>query len=506
MGEIIDYCEKNPSILSTKIPTITFWKPTVSLRFRINLMIALSLFIIIGVGSLFILHNARRSVSEEVRSSINMTLQLVDKGLPQAEGRQQAMVSWLAELARMEKIRLLRIQIQPPPHSLIDLSHEMPHQNVSQAPAWFAWAVTPASTSGGRQLASANGETIHLYIEANPAYEIAEAWTEARSFLIFMVALAASVSALVHITLGRAFKSVNHILRGMEDIEQGDYGKRLPRFDLPEFDRISSAFNHMALALAKARDENRSLTRHSLRVQEEERRKLAQELHDELGQSLSGIKAMAASLRNAPIAELKLQTVACMKPSVMQDNDTSMPLITLRSIRAGAADTSTAKTEAAQTIMDQCDHLFAVVREMMRRLRPMMLDELGLIPSLQNMIEQWSAHHPGIAVQFALDIDMEEFVGNAKIHLFRIVQECLTNISKHAESQSVRIELSLKEDDCIHLELTDNGKGFDPALPRTGFGLHGIYERVESMDGALSLQTAQGQGVSLKIIIPCERP
>ncbi|MFM8330188.1 MAG: histidine kinase, partial [Candidatus Methylumidiphilus sp.] len=298
-------------------------------------MIALTVLIIVGVGALFVVHNARRSVSEEVRSSVDMALQLVDAGLSRSGGQEKPMLAWLAELAQMEKIRHLRIQMRQPAQSVVTLSRSPPGQGDSRAPQWFAWAVTPALTVGEKEAESADGTPIRILIEANPADEIAEAWNEARSFLLFMLALAAAVAGLVHVTLGRAFKSVGQILQGMEDIEHGDYGKRLPRFGLPEFDRISATFNHMAEALAKSRDDNRSLTRQSLRVQEEERRYLAQELHDELGQSLSAIKVMAASLRNA----------------------------------GGAA------APPAQTIMDQCDRLFGVVRGMMRRLRPLMLDE-----------------------------------------------------------------------------------------------------------------------------------
>jgi two-component system sensor histidine kinase UhpB len=421
-------------------------------------MIALTLLIIVGVGALFIVHNARRSVSEEVRSSVDMVLQLVDAGLARGE---RPLPVWLAELARMEKIRHLHIQLRQPAQAIINLSEPPAAHTDNRAPAWFAWAVTPTLMLGERQVTGADGTSAHIVIEANPADEIAEAWSEARSFLLFMLALAVAVAALVHVTLGRAFKAVGYILQGMEDIERGDYQKRLPRFDLSEFDRISATFNHMAQALAKTRDENRALTRHSLRVQEEERRYLAQELHDELGQSLSAIKAMAASLRTA------------------------------------ARDTS-----PAQTIMNQCDHLFAVVRGMMRRLRPLVLDELGLVASLQDMVENWRTRHPDIEIRFRCEDGIDDFVDAAKIHLFRIVQECLTNVAKHAQAKTVTIELSLTEDNRIHLAVSDDGRGFDPSQPKTGFGLHGIHERVASLDGVWTLRSAPGAGVNLDIHIP----
>lgn len=434
-----------------------------SLRYRLNLMIALTLLIIVGVGALFVVHNARRSVSEEVRSSVNMALQLVDASLGKATGQGSPLMAWLAELARIEKIRHLRIQLRQPAQSVIKLAEDRPELAENRAPVWFAWAVTPPLTAGEKQIEGPGGESVRILIEANPADEIAEAWSEARGFMLFMLALAAAVAALVHVTLGRAFKSVGLILQGMEDIEQGDYGKRLPRFNLPEFDRISATFNHMAQSLSKARDDNRALTRHSLRVQEEERRYLAQELHDELGQSLSAIKVMAASLRH---------------------------------VSEGG--------EAASVIMGQCDRLFGVVRGMMRRLRPLMLDELGLIPSLHDMVETWRLRHPDIDIRLEIDEAVEDAVDSAKIHLFRIVQESLTNIAKHAKPTAVRIELGLAGAS-VRLVVSDDGQGFDLVQPRAGFGLHGIAERVASLEGQFRLLTAPGQGVSLDILIPCER-
>ena len=180
-----------------------------------------------------------------------------------------------------------------------------------------------------------------------------------------------------------------------------------------------------------------------------------------------------------------------------------MPRITLLSIRARKSDEPKSNTGAAETIMDQCDRLFGVVRGMMRRLHPLMLDELGLIPSLQDLIENWRTFHPCIDIFSILDDDVEAFVGSAKIHLFRIVQESLTNVSKHADAKTVWIELALTEDDCVYLKVADDGKGFNPALPRTGFGLHGIHERVASMNGLLALETGLGLGVSLEIKVPC---
>ncbi len=436
-----------------------------SLRFRLNLMITLTMLIFVVVGGLFVIHNARRSVQEEVRSSLNMVLQLIDAALANARADDGPSIAWIGELARLKKTRHLRIHVQQAPEKVIKLvSPPRPQVN---APAWFAWAVLPKLMVGEKQVERPDGRPIHIRVEANPDDEVAEAWNEAEDFLYLIGALAVTVSALVYFMLGRAFQSVGIILQGLGGIEQGDYAKRLPRFALPEFDRISRAFNHTAQALSKSRAENRALTQHSLGIQEEERRYIAQELHDEMGQSLSAIKAMAASLRK----------------SADPDNG-----------------------EAVESIIDQCDRLFAVARSLMRQLRPMLLDDLGLIASLEDMIENWRDRNPGVNVEFRCEGEIEECAGNAKIHLYRIVQECLSNVIKHAEARRVKIRfrLSARETPCrIILTVIDDGRGFDPDQPLAGFGLLGMKERAASLGGEFILKTHPGGGVMIEARIPC---
>jgi len=517
---------------------------SLSLRFRLNLMIVLTMLAILGLGTLFAVHNARRSVAEEIDSTVNLALQLIEASLSESRSSTDSLGNWFAQLNRLDKTRHLRIQVrqtsdnftgsdhsagsrmgqnkvaqrakakddfgqfgraepgakhepqgwsehkfdrstfgQPEAgpqdelqgggeHTLIDLAARE-SRSTSDVPGWFAWAVKPGSIVAEKRVETTGDDVISILIEANPEDEIAEAWNEALGFLTLIAVLAVTIYALVHITVGRALRCVGVILEGLEDIERGDYGRRLPGFSLPEFARISRAFNHMASALEKARDENRALTQQSLAIQEEERRYLAQELHDELGQSLSAIKVMAASLRK-------------------RDN--------------GPRD-----NEAIECIMAVCDRLFGVVRGMMRRLRPLMLDELGLIASLEDLIESWRSRNPDVNLHFDCEDDIDELAGAAKIHLFRIVQECLTNVVKHAEADGVWIELRLMElhemdklaRSWIQLKISDNGCGFDPNQPRRGFGLLGIRERVASLGGQFHLNTRPGEGVSLEVCVPC---
>lgn len=432
-------------------------------------MISLSVLAIFGIGTLFMVHDARRSVRAEVQSSAKMALQLIDAGLVQMQSGEPSLPQWLKQLALLEKTRHLKIQVRQLPEKIIRMEGQAPPTTAEQTPSWFAWAVMPDRLVGERRLQGPDGTELSVLIEANPEDEIREAWNEARSFLFMMAVLVITIYALVHVTLGRAFKSVSIVLQGLEDIEQGNYGKPMPRFSLPEFDRISGAFNHTFASLSKARSENRALTQRSLAIQEEERRHIAQELHDELGQSLSAVKVMAASLRDSSAGP--------------QNN------------------------EAVDAIMGICDHLFDVVKGMMRSLRPMMLEDLGLLASLEDMLKNWRCRNPGIRVECDFDERVEELAGSAKIHLFRIVQECLTNVVKHAEARSVRIRMGLEPAgsgrQAVLLTVEDDGRGFDAARPNSGFGLLGMRERVASLDGDFRLATGPGQGVRVGVTVPC---
>jgi two-component system sensor histidine kinase UhpB len=441
-----------------------------SLRFRLNLMIALTMLLIVGIGFGFAVHNARRSVEEEIGSTVNLALQLIEAGIGEARSAGRPLSEWLMQLGRLEHARHLRIRVAGASPEPIDLTGAGSGAEIA-VPAWFRWSAAPDPIALEQRLPDGRGGEVTIRIEADADDEIAEAWQETQGFLVLLLVLAGAVYGLVHFTVGRAFRSVGIILQGLEGIEKGDYGKRLPGFPLPEFARIAEAFNHMAQVLEKSQAENHALIQQSIVIQEEERRHLARELHDELGQSLTAIKVMATTLQLGSLQN----------------------------------------REAAGHILNLCDRLFGVFRGMMRRLRPSVLDELGLAASLEELVQDWRSSHPGLAIDFACESGVDDRAGNARIHLFRIVQEGLTNVVKHAGARQVLIRLQLEDEGsgpAIVLRFRDDGRGFDaadPGRPRRGFGLAGMRERVASLRGRFRLDTRPGRGVAIEIRIPAER-
>jgi len=438
-----------------------------SLRFRLNLMISLTMLVIVFLGGLLTINHARRSVEDEIRSSVSMALSLIDVGFAYSGNDQRRFTAWVTEIAHLQNTRHLRIHVQQAPETFIKVDAPEPGEGESEFPRWFAWAVTPPLMVGEKKMETQEGMPLIVKIEANPNDEIAEAWSEAVDLLSLISTLAIAIYALVHFTLGKAFKTVGVILNGLSGIERGNYENRLPSFAWAEFDQISKAFNLTAEALTRTRAENQTLTQRSLAIQEEERSHIAQEMHDEFGQSLSAIKVMAASLRK----------------SVAPDG-----------------------IEVIRSISDQCDRLFRVIRTMVRRLRPLLLDELGLVPCLEDMFLGWRERNADRQLDFDCQIAGPEFTQTVKINLFRMVQECLTNIEKHSDARHIDIRLRSNTRNAapwVSLEIIDDGQGFDPTRPFTGIGLLGIKERTASLGGEFFLITAPGEGVTIEVQIPC---
>ena len=440
-----------------------------NLQFRLNLAIALSMLFIVGIGIVFTIHSARRSVHDEVRSSVNLALSLLGTGLGEQSAAGNHLDDWLAKLKVSEPTRHLQVQIATASTTRPLNADPDAHSTADRVPRWFVWAVHPEAIEVTRTISGPEGP-LQVSIKGNPADEIVEAWNEARGFMLLVILQALVVWLLVHLAVGGAVGSIPIILRGLEGLESGRYRERLPDFPVPEFATISRAFNHAASALEKVQKENRDLARLSLALQEEERRTLARELHDELGQSLTAIRVTAASLvKQYPQCKASVDTI--------------------------------------ETI---CAKLFQAIRSMIRRLRPALLDELGLVAALEDMAETWREQNPEVAIALNLDESIENIDDDGKIHLFRIVQESLNNIARHASATRVSIELSTiapsmdlspASSAAIRLMVQDNGKGFEAERPR-GFGLLGMRERTESLGGSLQVDTDVGQGVRIIVNIP----
>jgi PAS domain S-box-containing protein len=223
-------------------------------------------------------------------------------------------------------------------------------------------------------------------------------------------------------------------------------------------------------ALRRSRDELQALGAAAHMTREQEKSRFARELHDELGQLLTMLQ----------------MDVAWCKEALPYGN------------------------EALDTRLDRMEQLLkstiAATRRIAADLRPLMLDDLGLVPSLEWLVENFS-QRTGIACTLSVG---EDELALPKAHasaIFRIVQESLTNIAKHAEASHAEIALERDEDELV-VRVADDGVGFSPQAPRKpgSLGLFGLRERASLMGGEASIISAPGEGTSIVVRLPVEAP
>lgn len=295
------------------------------------------------------------------------------------------------------------------------------------------------------------------------------AWREVSRLAAVVAAMLLVLCALVYLALARALRPTRTIRDGLDRLMRGDLSARMPAFDLAELSAVGQVFNALAGRLEAALAESRSLTRRLIAVQDEERRFLARELHDEFGQSLAAIGAVAA---------LAGQTAARDCPSLVPE---------------------------CQSIGRTAQSMMQALRGALLRLRPPEVEELGLVASLEGLVAGWNGRL-GAATRFSLDVAgrLDPLEPAFAAGLYRIAQEAITNAAKHAGASHVWLALVRAQGpagDAVTLTVEDDGRG-SPVPASDGFGLLGMRERVAVLGGELAITTAPGGGLVLRAEFP----
>lgn len=218
--------------------------------------------------------------------------------------------------------------------------------------------------------------------------------------------------------------------------------------------------------------ENRRLTQLIQSRLEEERRTIARELHDELGQCVTAIKSIGTAIANR------------------------------------TQDQSPETHTNAKTIVSVAAHIYDVVHGMIRQLRPSTLDHLGLGDTLRAALANWRERHPDVDCELKIEGNLEGLAESVNIAIYRVVQECLTNVARHAQATRAEVHLARGRNadgvESAILVVRDNGKGFSQRneLETTRFGVIGMRERVQALGGQLEVSGEPGKGVTVRAAIP----
>lgn len=254
-------------------------------------------------------------------------------------------------------------------------------------------------------------------------------------------------------------------------------GRKIPvllSITFPLFDSVTESVvvcfsdiskrKEMEMNLLTITEQSRALSRKLMKLQEDERRLIACELHDTLGQSLTCVGTLAKLISRQPDS--------C-------DNG-----------------------KHAEKIDEVLNGIFNDIRNMLVRIRPAFFDPIGLPASIQELINSWQ-RSSGIRCHFKSVGQLNELDDAVNIAIYRVVQECLTNISRHADASQVEVFLSSAGNGMLMLQVADNGRGVDLSLPNSvGLGITGMRERILGVNGTCEVDSSPGNGMSVSVLIP----
>lgn len=445
---------------------------SMSLKFRLNLLITLlSIAFILVVGSILV-NDTRISIRERVEAASRVTVQLLDTVIvssalnPEYGPTHKVLQSFLQSLGY---VRSSHIVLKDLRDEIIYESPESTYKDEVKPPDWFVHLVAPTTEKVERKIRYGT-----LIVTSSAAGSIREAWSGFSQLMMVGLGFFVVLNVMVYALLSHSLRPVSRILKAINKIERGDLTTRLPAFKLPEFDRIGHSLNRMAESLAVERqlEENRQLTQLIQSHIEDERRSLARELHDELGQYVTAIKTFAVAIVNKTREK---------SPDIASN---------------------------AQTIVAAANQIYDGMHDIIRKLRPGALDNLGLAETLRDAVNHIHSQHPALNINLQIEGELDDLGETLNINLYRIVQEAMNNALKHAQASKIDIKLAVNIDEYeqknIALIIADDGVGMNlAAVDQTQhFGLLGMRERVQGFHGSFNLISEPSQGTTLNISIP----
>jgi two-component system sensor histidine kinase UhpB len=293
--------------------------------------------------------------------------------------------------------------------------------------------------------------------------EIFEKWAGFLAILGSAVGLMLLTSAVAYTTAGSTIGSLKALSAGLTRMRQGHYNHLIPPSGPPEIRRSCEEANELANTLDALSRDNRNLLRRMVSLQDDERRDIARDLHDELGPLLFGIRANA---------------VAVLEAIPPDDDKLAAPTL-------GILQSVEALQQANRRILDH--------------LRPFYFDELGLERSIQTLIKKAGSQAPEIEIKTDIDPRLNTIDGPLSQTVYRVIQEGMTNVLRHAKASSVTVEAIIYGDE-LAIAISDDGVGFLANVP-FGRGLTGMQERVRALSGTFKLLREDG-----RTIIRCRLP
>ena len=452
---------------------IVMWQ-RLSLRSRINLLMALVLTLGLAINVTRLVLEGGPRVQAEDQSVTRLAREFVETivaSLNEVSNPEERLDQIVQDLKRL---RHVSITWQTDTGAPADI-HEG-EDDAGSVPNWFVTLVHPRTTSVSVPI-SIHGKRTALVITSIPNDEIAEIWDGVLTQLAVGSAVALALFLITMVVVGRALAPLEALSQAMSGIESGSYSVHVEPGGAPELAAICTKMNRLAETLGEAIEEKRRLAERAVSLQDLEREEIARELHDEFGPYLFTLRVHAGAL--------------------------------MRLAKAGVPDADGVRKHGG-AILEQVNDLQQFTRRILERLRPVGLAELGLREALGALLRLWNESHPEVEIETTISRSLGETGETADLTIYRVVQEALTNVFRHARATMVNVSIEPAERpagikgnrDYALVRVRDNGRGLKPG-EKFGFGLTGMRERILALGGTLTVASGDG-GVTIEAMVPTQ--
>ena len=423
-----------------------------SLRARLLLPLGLMFMAALLVGGVSLQIFASTQLMEETEPaarSAKAVAAALNAGLRASDNPQATLDAFVQSLGASEAIRFRRLgtglDVRPP-------EAQIP---LGTVPEWFVRLLVLPEFKTTFPVMIEGKQVGDIVFAPDISADIYEKWVGFLAIACSGITLMLLTGAIAHFTARSALRPLQNLGDGLTRMRSGDYEQPIASSGPPEIRKSAEEANELARTLNRLSQDNRRLLRQIVSLQDDERQDMARELHDELGPLLFGIRAnTVALLESIPSAQAKSRG-------------------------------------AAESILQSVETLQQTNRRILDRLRPLYIQELGLERSIQTLLQNAKAQAPRLKVTSNIGTTLNEVDGLLSQTIYRVIQEAVTNVLRHARANAMHVAADIKGREVI-VEISDDGIGF-PADRMFGRGLTGMLERARALSGTLELLRDEGR-------------
>jgi two-component system, NarL family, sensor histidine kinase UhpB len=346
-----------------------------------------------------------------------------------------------------------------------DVSESKPkiRLNTDGVPLWFVGLLRIPNLATAHPVVIGERRVGDILFVPDLTPDLQEKWLGFLAIVLSGSALLVLAAISAYLTTSVALRPLQQLGAGLARMQQGDYDSAIPLLGPPEIRKSCQEANQLALKLKRLAQDNRTMLRKIVSLEDDERRELANELHDELGPLLFAIRANAIALSGS-------------------SSDPESP--------------SNQLIEAAEAVQQAS-------RRILEGLSPLYLEELGLEKSIQTLLQNAHSASPTVTASSQIDPRLDSLDHLASQTIYRVIQEAVTNVIKHAQATTLNV-VAVMRDQAVAIEISDNGIGFSDSVS-LGRGLTGMSDRSRALDGKLELLREGGRTI-VRCWLPVNSP